>query len=105
MIERDQNMNLTNLSRRAVLSSFTYLCALSVIPSQLFAAWPKDAFNSEAVNDAISELYGQAPQDSDRVKLKVPEIAENGAVVPVTVSTAVEDVESCLLYTSPSPRD
>ena len=90
-------MNLTNLSRRAVLSSFAYLGALAVIPSQLFAAWPKDAFNSEAVNDAISELYGQAPQDSDRVKLKVPEIAENGAVVPVTVSTAIEDVESLSL--------
>ena len=97
-------MNLTNLSRRALLTSFAYLGALAVIPSQLFAAWPKDAFNSEAVNDAISELYGQAPQDSDRVKLKVPEIAENGAVVPVTVSTAIEDVESISVYVEGNPN-
>jgi sulfur-oxidizing protein SoxY len=41
---------------------------------------------------------------SDRIALKVPEIAENGAVVPVTVSTTLENVESISIVVPNNPR-
>jgi len=57
-------------------------------PSISFAeeAKPKgpNALSYKAAIDAIAG--GKTPKTSDKVKLKVPEIAENGAVVPVTVN-------------------
>jgi sulfur-oxidizing protein SoxY len=97
-------MDLTNLSRRALIGSLGYFFALAAIPGQLFAAWPKGAFSSEGVDDAISQLYGHAPQASDQVILKTPEIAENGAVVPVTVSTDIDGVESISVYVEGNPN-
>jgi sulfur-oxidizing protein SoxY len=38
------------------------------------------------------------------VKLKVPDIAENGAVVPISVSTDIENVESISIYVEGNPN-
>ncbi len=97
-------MNLTNMSRRALIGSFGVFYALSIIPRKLLAAWPKGAFNSEELDGAISELYGHPPQASEQVVLKTPEIAENGAVVPVTVSTDIDGVESISVYVEGNPN-
>ena len=61
------------------------LVAAAVTPTMSFAATPVSA-NALSYNDAINAITGgKTPKASDMVKLKVPEIAENGAVVPVTV--------------------
>ena len=43
-------------------------------------------------------------EDSDAVKLRTPDIAENGAVVPVTVSTDLPDVQSISLIVDANPN-
>jgi len=54
-------------------------------PTISFADAPVSA-NKLSYNDALSAITGgKTPKESSTVKLKVPEIAENGAVVPVTV--------------------
>lgn len=59
----------------------------ATIPVMSFAAETKkkgpNAFSYEQALDVITG--GKKPMKSDKVHLKVPEIAENGAVVPVTV--------------------
>ena len=64
-------------------------------PRQVLAAWPKGAFEAKSVNDAMNGLYGTdlAPA-SDAIKLDAPDIAENGAVVPVKVTVTMANVES-----------
>lgn len=64
-------------------------------PRQVLAAWPKDAFEAKNVNDAMSGMFGTdlAPA-SDAIKLDAPDIAENGAVVPVKVTVEMANVES-----------
>jgi sulfur-oxidizing protein SoxY len=64
-------------------------------PRQVLAAWPKSAFEARNVNDALKGLYGSdlAPASSD-IQVDAPDIAENGAVVPVTVKTSLSNVES-----------
>ena len=49
--------------------------------------YPEDAFKAKGDADAIKSLYGKTADASDKVKLDAPEIAENGAVVPISVST------------------
>jgi len=55
-------------------------------PQLVLAAWPKAAFEARDVNAAMQGLYGAtATTDSGKIKIKAPDIAENGAVVPVSV--------------------
>ena len=61
-------------------------------PSAVLADWAehKGAFEAESM-DAAMKAIGDA-EASDKVKIKAPDIAENGAVVPVTVSSDIEGV-------------
>ena len=65
--------------------------------------YPEDAFKAKSEADAIKALYGKSPEPSDRVKMDAPEIAENGAVVPISVSTTLPDVTSIAFLVSENP--
>ena len=65
--------------------------------------WPKDAFQQKTEADAIKALYGKTAEESDKVKLDAPEIAENGAVVPITVSSTLPDVTSIAILVPENP--
>lgn len=68
------------------------------------ATWPKDAFGQKTEADAIKTLFaGKTPEVSDKVNLDAPEIAENGAVVPISVSTTLPDVTSIAIMVSENP--
>lgn len=73
----------TETSRREAL-------ALACIAGLAALLAPRMSFADAAMVDAeIKKLYGDKKFDSGKIKLDVPEIAENGLVVPITV-----DVES-----------
>ena len=65
--------------------------------------YPEDAFRQKSDADAIKALYGKPHEASDKVKLDAPEIAENGAVVPVSVTTTLADVTSIAFFVSENP--
>ena len=69
---------------------------LSIAPALAAAndKYPEDAFKQKNSDDAIKSLYGKTAEASDKVKLDAPEIAENGAVVPISVSSTLADVTS-----------
>jgi len=94
------------LSRRLVLRSSLAFAALAVLPRALLAAaWPEKAFLETAASDAKTDLFGtDQTTASDQIMLKVPQIAENGAVVPVTITTTLEDVESISIVVEKNPR-
>jgi sulfur-oxidizing protein SoxY len=59
------------------------------------AAWAKDAFEAKEVGAAMTGSMGSADAaDSDKIKLKAPDIAENGAVVPITVTSDIDGTTS-----------
>jgi sulfur-oxidizing protein SoxY len=66
--------------------------------------YPEDAFKQKSDADAIKALYGKPHEVSDKVKLDAPEIAENGAVVPVSVTTTLSDVTSISFFVSENPN-
>lgn len=74
-------------------------------PQSVLAAWPAAAFEAKKVEDAIAGSMGSAVTEAtDKIKVKAPDIAENGAVVPVTVSTdlAAESI-AIIAEKNPSP--
>ena len=80
--------------------------ALGVMPALAAAndKYPEDAFKQKSDADAIKALYGKTAEASDKVKLDAPEIAENGAVVPISVSTTLADVTSISFLVAENPN-
>jgi sulfur-oxidizing protein SoxY len=63
-------------------------------PRNVLAAWPSAAFEAKSVQDAMSSLFGSADSTaSGDIQIKAPDIAENGAVVPVSVSTSIGNTD------------
>ena len=93
-------------SKRIFLKGLAALGALAVLPKAALAAvWPKAAFSRGAASEAMTELFGtDQTTPSDQITLRIPEIAENGAVVPITVSTTLGNVESISVVVEKNPR-
>ncbi len=75
-------------------------------PRMVLAAWPEAAFTAKSVDDGMNALYGSVNHSpSGDIKIKAPDIAENGAVVPITVSTSLPKPEaiSVMVEKNPSP--
>ena len=73
-------------------------------PRDVLGAWPEQAFKAKKYPDALQALAGTTePTSSDAVKVKAPDIAENGAVVPVTVTTSIQEVESISIIAANNP--
>ena len=59
-------------------------------PRMVLAEWPKAAFEAKSIDDGLNALYGNSSHsESGDIKVKAPDIAENGAVVPITISTSM----------------
>ncbi|WP_058556710.1 thiosulfate oxidation carrier protein SoxY [Thiohalocapsa sp. ML1] len=70
-------------------------------PGAVLADWPEAAFAADSQAAALSDLFGSdATEASDKVKVKAPDIAENGAVVPVTVESEVENAKAISIIAS-----
>eukprot|EP01155_Anaeramoeba_flamelloides_P038157 Anaeramoba_flamelloidesc29389_g1_i1.p4 GENE.c29389_g1_i1~~c29389_g1_i1.p4 ORF type:complete len:150 (+),score=21.40 c29389_g1_i1:3042-3491(+) len=77
------------INRRNFLGLGLGALAASVAPVALSAANYREtkpkAWEATKVDAAIKEIFGADAKESTKVKLKAPDIAENGAVIPVTV--------------------
>ncbi len=72
--------------------------------SAMATAWPTSAFEAETVEDAVKGLYGTAEAEvSEAITFKAPDIAENGAVVPVSVSADIANADSVALLVPENP--
>jgi len=100
----------TSMKRRVFLKGTVASGALGVAvgaglltPQAVLAAWPKAAFEAKKVPDAINAIMGaESTESSDKIEIKAPDIAENGAVVPITVSTDM-DAESIAVIAENNP--
>jgi sulfur-oxidizing protein SoxY len=64
-------------------------------PRLVLAAWPEKAFEARSIDDAVKALVGSSDAtDSTDVKVKAPDIAENGSVVPITVESSLAGIEA-----------
>ncbi|RKZ97314.1 MAG: thiosulfate oxidation carrier protein SoxY [Gammaproteobacteria bacterium] len=76
-----------------------------LLPLKLLANWNKEAFQATDMKTANAALGDTtAAIESDRVFLDVKDIAENAAVVPVKVSTDLENAESIRIYVENNPN-
>lgn len=91
--------------RKFLTTSLAAAAWLGAMVGRAWAAWPKAAFDAQQTKDVVAELYGGRPiEPSDFVQIRAPEIAENGTVVPVTVTSTLPGVESITVIAEENPR-
>lgn len=80
------------------------LAGAGLLPATAQAAWNKAAFEAKSLADAAKALGGGAPTESKDVAITGPDIAENGAVVPVGAATTLAGVKQLLLLVEKNPN-
>ena len=87
-------------SRRQMLqfsAVFGLMAAAGLISPVQAADWNKAAFEGKSLDEVVKLLGGGATEKSAAVTLNAPDIAENGAVVPVGVSTTLKAEQIAIL--------
>ena len=94
-----------NTLRRNVLKGASSASAVAVAvaagllkPTELLAAWNKPAFEAKTMDDAMKGLGASSPVDSKSISIKAPDIAENGAVVPVEVTSSLPGTTNISIF-------
>ena len=95
------------LSRRnfmvtAVQASVSMLTLLA--PRWVLAADRRPAFDATAIDAALQALGLPPPQGTAEILFKAPEIAENGAVVPIAIESKLPGTESITLLIEKNPN-
>lgn len=68
-------------------------------------AWNKAAFETHSLDATVKALGGSAPaQSKDITFFQTPDIAENGAVVPVGIASAIARTESIAILVEKNPN-
>jgi sulfur-oxidizing protein SoxY len=102
---------LINLERRKALKTggglglLGLLAAVGLIrPGFAASEGGKSAFEAKTLEETLKALGVTTPASSDAVQLTVPEIAENGAVVPVTVASSLANTEEIHILVEKNPN-
>ncbi len=78
------------------------LAAAGLLPRDALA-FNKAAFEAKSVADAAKAFGGGAPAESKDVTLTAPDIAENGAVVPMVVASTLPNLKHLLVLVEKNP--
>lgn len=100
-----------SLSRRLFLKQTTAAGSAAVAlgaglltPQTLLAEWNEAAFKEKDLNAAVKAMTGSdSSEESDKIHIKAPDIAENGGVVPVSVTSEIEGATHILILAPNNP--
>lgn len=80
------------------------LAGLGLLPQAALANWSQAAFEAKTMADLMKALGNAGPAESKDVTITGPDIAENGAVVPVGAATTLPGVKRLLLLVEKNPN-
>jgi len=102
-----------NVPRRAFLKGViatggAMVLGSSLLPQSVMADWPKNAFGAESIDETLRILFGKSGGVRNvthkEIAIKAPNIAENGAVVPVEVTANFDRIESIVIIGENNPK-
>ena len=79
------------------------LGAVLLKPVRALAAWNQGAFQAKSALDAMKALGITNPQDSNDIFIRAPDIAENGAVVPIDITSNIPGTTSISVFIEKNP--
>ena len=66
--------------------------------------WNKTAFETKGLADTVKALGGSGSTESARIQITAPDIAENGAVVPITVESGIARTQAIAILIEKNPN-
>jgi sulfur-oxidizing protein SoxY len=72
-------------------------------PGRALAAWNQGAFQAKSALDGMKALGITNPQDSGDIVIRAPDIAENGAVVPIDITSNIPGTTSISVFIEKNP--
>ena len=87
-------------TRRTLLG---FLGALLLKPLAALAAWNEQAFGAKSAGDALKTLGASSPAASKDIVIEAPQIAENGAVVPIEIASNIPGTTSIAVLIEKNP--
>ncbi len=90
------------LQRSAAVAGM--LAGMGLLPQGAMASWNKAAFEAKNMADLMKAMGTSAPTESKDVTITGPDIAENGAVVPVGCSTTLAGVKKLMILVEKNPN-
>ena len=102
------NLDPLGLTRRSFVAVSSALFVVAALPQKIWAAAlrPETAFQATTL-EATFEALGGAPTVSDGIVFSTPDIAENGAVVPVRIeidTSVLSDVSKIYVIVEKNPN-
>jgi sulfur-oxidizing protein SoxY len=74
-------------------------------PGEVFAQqWNKAAFETKSFADTLKALGGGGSTESKQIQITAPDIAENGAVVPITIESAIPRTQTIAILIEKNPN-
>ncbi len=100
-----------NIQRRQALKSGGGMAVMAVAivaglirPQDALAAdWNGPAFAAKTVADTVKAMGGASAADSKAIQITAPDIAENGMVVPISVSSSLANTQSIAILVEKNP--
>ncbi len=92
--------------RRFLITSVAFSTAgIALFKSSLAnAEWNATDFAPGPFDATMKQLLNGKPiVETDKIDLNIPEIAENGALVPVTVSSSIKDIQNIAIVIEQNP--
>lgn len=81
------------------------LTGMMMFPLRLIAAqWNEKAFDEVVYSESLKSLGAVDLVESDLITLKTPEIAENGSIVPIQVSSEIPGTEKIYVFAEKNPQ-
>jgi sulfur-oxidizing protein SoxY len=95
----------TFLKLTGAASAFAAACAAGLVASgQAWAAtWNKAGFESKALADVMKSLGATGAAESKDIVITAPDIAENGAVVPVAITSKLPNTQQISIVAEKNP--
>jgi sulfur-oxidizing protein SoxY len=91
--------------RKTSLFAAAVLAAGWSYPVRLLAAqWNKPAFDAKLLDEALKNIGATSALESSQIELKAPEIAENGAIVPVEITSRIPGTQSIYIIAEKNPQ-
>ena len=89
-----------NTLRRTLLGA---LAAMLLKPMAALAAWNENAFGAKTAQDALKSLGAGNSAPSSDIVIEAPQIAENGAVVPIEITSNIPGTTSIAVVLEKNP--
>ena len=92
-------------ARRRILGLIGATVGAMMLPLKLLAVqWNAKAFDETRFPDALKSVGATELVESDLIQLNTPEIAENGAIVPIQVISEIPNTERIFVFAEKNPQ-